>query len=95
MKKHPHLPVIIVEDALSSNGPHLKLLKDLNMSFITVVKPDGNKALFDWVESFDWGEDRSKWDNFQGEFLFIDDRGITQKFRYVNNIPISDTVINI
>ena len=52
-REHPHLPVIIVEDALSSNGPHLRLLKELNMSFITVVKPDGNKSLFEWVEGFD------------------------------------------
>ena len=90
-REHPHLPVIIVEDALSSNGPHLKLLKGLNMSFITVVKPDGNKALFDWVESFEWGKDQSKWDNSQGELSLVDDRGITQKFRFVNGIPLNDT----
>jgi len=45
-REHPHLPIILVEDALSSNGPHLKLLKELNLSFISVVKPDGNKSLF-------------------------------------------------
>jgi len=90
-REHPHLPVIIVEDALSSNGPHLQLLKDLNMSFITVVKPDGNKALFDWVESFDRGEDRSNRDDSQGEFSVVDDQRITRKFRFVNNIPLNDT----
>lgn len=34
--EHPYLPVIVAQDALSSNGPHLKLLIQLNMSFITV-----------------------------------------------------------
>lgn len=71
-REHPHLPVIVVEDALSSNGPHLKLLKELSMSFISVVKPDGNKSLFDWIDGFDWGNDLSKRDKSQGEFSFVD-----------------------
>ncbi len=90
-REHPHLPVIVVEDALSSNGPHLKLLKELNMSFITVVKPDGNKFLFDWVEGFDWSQDLSKRIESQGEFSFIDDKGRTHKFRFVNEALLNDT----
>jgi len=90
-REHPHLSVIVVEDALSSNGPHLKLLLELCMSFISVVKPDGNKFLFDWVESFDWGKDLSKHDESQGEYFFVDDQGKTHKFRFVNQIPLNDT----
>lgn len=90
-REHPHLPVIVVEDALSSNGPHLKLLIELSMSFITVVKPNGNKFLFDWIESFDWSEDLSKHVDSQGEFSFIDDQGKTHKFRFVNQAPLNDT----
>jgi len=90
-REHPHLPVIIVEDALSSNGPHLKLLKELNMSFMTVVKPDGNKSLFDWVEDFDWGNDSSKRDPLQGDFSFVDEEGTTHRFRFVNNCPLNES----
>jgi hypothetical protein len=90
-REHPHLPVIIVEDALSSNGPHLKLLTELNMSFITVVKPDGNKFLFDWLEGFDWSGDLSKRVESQGEFSFVDEQGRTHKFRFVNQMPLNDT----
>ncbi len=90
-REHPHLPVIVVEDALSSNGPHLKLFAELNRSFITVVKPDGNNFLFDWVEGFDWGEDLSKRIESQEEFSFIDDQGRTHKFRFVNQVPLNDT----
>ncbi len=92
-REHPHLQVIVVEDALSSNGPHLKLLKELKMSFITVVKPDGNKSLFDWVEGFDW-EENSNLNELQEEFSFIDAQGKTQKFRYVNQAPLNETQIN-
>ncbi|OGT41733.1 MAG: hypothetical protein A3F13_08785 [Gammaproteobacteria bacterium RIFCSPHIGHO2_12_FULL_40_19] len=49
-REHPHLKLIVTEDALSSNGPHIELIKSLNMSFILGVKPDGNKSLFDWVK---------------------------------------------
>lgn len=90
-REHPHLPVIVAEDALSSNGPHLKLLIELFMSFISVVKPDGNKSLFGWVESFDWGEDLSKRDESQGVFSFVDDQSRTHKFRFVNQVPLNDT----
>ena len=29
-REHPHLPTILVEDALAANGPHLKLLQELD-----------------------------------------------------------------
>jgi len=90
-REHPHLSVILVEDALSANGPHLKLLKELNMSFITVVKPDGNKFLFEWVESFDWGKHLSKRQESQGEFSFTDEQGNTHRFRFVNQVPLNDS----
>lgn len=90
-REHPHLPVIVVEDALSSNGPHLKLLIELCMSFVTVVKPNGNKFLFDWVEGFDWSEDLSKRVESQGEFSSVDEQGRTHKFRFVNQAPLNDT----
>lgn len=89
-REHPHLPVIVVEDALSSNGPHLKLLKSLNMSFISVVKPDGNKSLFDWIKSFEWGKESAIQDKSQREFLYKDLKGHTRRFRFVNNIPLND-----
>lgn len=88
-REHPHLPVVVVEDALSSNGPHLKLLKSLNMSFISVAKPDGNKSLFDWIKSFEWGKESSK-DKSQGEFSYEDPQGCTHKFRFVNHVPLND-----
>ncbi len=49
-REHPHLPLIVVEDALFSNGPHIRLLKELDMSFIIGVKPSGNQKLFEWLK---------------------------------------------
>ena len=89
-KEHPHLPVIVVEDALSSNGPHLNLLKELDMSFISVVKADGNKTLFDWINGFSWEKGFAKRVKSQGEVSFKDAKGHTQKLRFVNEVPLND-----
>jgi hypothetical protein len=40
-REHPHLKVIIIEDGLSSNAPHIETLKALNCSYILGAKPGG------------------------------------------------------
>ncbi len=91
-REHPHLPVILVEDALSSNGPHLKLLEDNNISFIIVVKPDGNKSLFEWIDGFEWESEKGE---FQGEHSFVEEDGTMHKFRFVNQAPLNDTHVDL
>jgi hypothetical protein len=39
-----------VEDGLASNGPHIQLLRELDMHFILGVKPGDHQALFAEVE---------------------------------------------
>jgi hypothetical protein len=36
-REHPHLDIIVIEDDLSSNAPHIERLKKHNMSFIWTV----------------------------------------------------------
>jgi hypothetical protein len=43
---HPHLGVIIVEDGLSSNGPHIEDLQHYRLHFILGAKPGDHTALF-------------------------------------------------
>jgi hypothetical protein len=46
-KEHPHLGVIIIEDALSSNAPHIRDLLDEGVHFILGVKEGDHKHLFE------------------------------------------------
>jgi hypothetical protein len=46
---HPHLKVIVVEDALSSNAPHIRDLQAADMRFLLGVKPGDHQHLFDQV----------------------------------------------
>jgi hypothetical protein len=48
-KEHPHLEFIVVEDGLSSNGPHIKDLRDHRMHFILGAKPGDHPFLFQKV----------------------------------------------
>jgi hypothetical protein len=41
-KDHPHLKMIVVQDALSANGPHIRFLEELNIRYIINVTPNGN-----------------------------------------------------
>jgi hypothetical protein len=46
---HLHLPVIITEDALSSNAPHIRDLKAARCHFLLGVKPGDHAYLFEQV----------------------------------------------
>jgi hypothetical protein len=48
--ENPELPIIILEDGLSSNAPHIELLKELKMGFILGAKPGDHKFLFKNLE---------------------------------------------
>jgi hypothetical protein len=40
-----------VADSLSAPGPHVKLLQEVGCSYIIVVKPDAQVALFEEVQN--------------------------------------------
>jgi hypothetical protein len=46
-KDHPHLPIIVTEDALGSNAPHIRDLKKYRAHFILGVKEGDHKHLFE------------------------------------------------
>lgn len=50
-REHPRLKLIVVEDALSSNAPHVRDLIAYGMHFILGVKPGDHAFLFEQVEA--------------------------------------------
>lgn len=78
-REHPHLPLIVTEDALGSNGPHIHLLKELDMRFILVVKPEGNKSLFEFLK----GIQPQEHTHTDGEY--------TYKMRFINDVPLNES----
>ena len=43
-REHPHLKLVVVVDALASNGPHIKHLKGLGLRFILGAKRADHEA---------------------------------------------------
>jgi hypothetical protein len=56
-QEHPHLKVLVIEDALSSNAPHLEDLIDLGLDFLLGVKPGDHEFLYEQVIAA-WDADR-------------------------------------
>lgn len=78
-REHPHLKVIVVEDGLASNAPHIRDLKANDMRFILGAKPGDHAYLFDWVKA-------SKPKDY-----IITQGKIRHRFQFVNDAPLNDT----
>jgi len=48
---HPKLKLIVVEDGLASNAPHIELLQELNMRYLLGAKPGDHQHLYEAVIS--------------------------------------------
>lgn len=80
-REHPHLQIIVVEDALYANAPHMRLLQSLDMRFILGVKPGDHVALFKQVEECARQHQVSEHTLVEGE--------VTHRFRWVNGVSLN------
>lgn len=78
----PKLSMIIVEDGLASNAPHIRLIKELLFSYILVAKPSDHVYLFEKVE-----ESIINGNLYQLEIQ--DDDNTNRIYHYINNIPLN------
>ncbi|MBK1647624.1 hypothetical protein [Rhabdochromatium marinum] len=80
-REHPHLKLIVVEDGLASNGPHIRHLQALDLRFILGAKPSDHTFLFEWVAATEQTR----------EVSFSNEDGYRHRFRYLNHAPLNDT----
>ena len=74
------LPLIITEDGLSSNAPHIKALKAGNFRFILGVKEGDHAYLFNYV-------------NAAGQTTEYEERTgtILHRYRFINQVPLNES----
>jgi hypothetical protein len=84
-REHPHLKLIVVEDALASNAPHIRLLQELNLRFILGAKQSDHTFMFDWVNQS--SETKS--------YEYTDAKGYHHRFRYNNQVPLNSSSGNL
>ena len=87
---HPQLPVVITEDALSPNAPHIRDLKEHNCRFLLGVKPGDHKLLFDYVQ-YAHEHDLVT----EHEMADPKDAQITHRFRFLDEVPLNQSNLNL
>jgi len=80
---HPRLPIIMVEDALSANAPHIAELKRHDMRFILGVKPGDHKYLFAHVQQAHAAGQTTEFEIQEGK--------LSHRFRYLNDVPLNES----
>jgi hypothetical protein len=84
-QEHPHLPVIIVEDALSANAPHLRDLREARVHYIIGVKPGDHAFLFQHLHDAD-AAGRTQ------QLTLVDPAtGVLHHFRFHNGVPLNES----
>ncbi len=80
---HPNLPIIITEDALSPNAPHITDLKEQNMRCILGVKEGDHKFLFSQVTKEKLAGTTTTFE--------IEDDGVIHRFHFINEVPLNES----
>jgi hypothetical protein len=78
---HPDLPLIVTEDALSSNAPHIRELEKHNLHYILGVKEGDHPFLFERVAAAQQTGQTTELE-FQGI-------GVKHQFRFLNQVPLN------
>ena len=90
---HPRLPIIITEDALSSNAPHIREAEKYNFHYILGVKKGDHSFLFNQVEG-----SQNRGETTQFELVDKDDPKKIHRFLFLNKVPLNrshqDLLIN-
>jgi len=81
---HPHLKVIVTEDSLSSNAPHIRFLHDHDLHYILGVKEGDHAFLFEHVAA---AEHAGRVTYYEREDAAT---GLRQRFRFVSAVPLNE-----
>jgi hypothetical protein len=86
---HPHLQVIVTEDSLSSNAPHIQVLHEHHLHYILGVKEGDHASLFAQVEAAERA----------GQVTYYDRRdaktGLRHHFRFASDVPLNEAHVDL
>ena len=80
---HPDLPLIITEDGLSSNAPHLEALQAGNFRFILGVKEGDHAYLFKYVNAAHAAGQTTEYEQREGKLI--------HRYRFINQVPLNES----
>jgi hypothetical protein len=84
-RSHPHLRVIVIEDGLSSNAPHIHEIESHKMHYILGAKQSDHAFLFASLNE-------SEQAGLVGHHEIVHEKsGIIDRFRFQNNVPLNES----
>lgn len=84
-QEHPRLPLIVVEDGLSSNAPHIRELQRLGMHFLLGAKQGDHPFLYDAVIA---AHDEDRATTWSGKTP----AGVHYEIAFINGVPLNDRI---
>jgi hypothetical protein len=82
---HPHLKVIVTEDSLSSNAPHIEMLQDHHLHYILGVKEGDHAYLFEQVAA---AEQAGRVTYYDRDAPKTD---LHHRFRFASDMPLNES----
>jgi hypothetical protein len=88
-QEHPRLPIIVIEDALSANAPHLRDLAEAGAHYIIGVKQGDHAFLFNRLHAADAA------DQTQHLTQVDADTGLLRHYRWHHQIPLNESNLDM
>jgi hypothetical protein len=82
---HPHLPVVVVEDGLASNAPHIHECQRYNLRFLLGVKQGDHAFLFEHVGAL---RERGEVEEFE---VFDEATGVRHRYLIGQQVPLNES----
>lgn len=82
---HPHLKVIVTEDSLSSNAPHIEMLQDHHLHYILGVKEGDHAYLFEQVAAAEPAGRVTYYDRDDPK------TDLHHRFRFASDMPLNES----
>jgi hypothetical protein len=82
-QEHPRLKLIVVEDGLASNAPHIREIRNLGMHYILGAKPGDHAFLY--------GEVETAYDRDEMTFVSWQEADVWCEVGFVNGVPLNDS----
>jgi hypothetical protein len=82
---HPHLKVIVTEDSLSSNAPHIEMLHEHHLHYILGVKEGDHAYLFEQVAAAEQAGRVTYYDRDDPK------TDLHHRFRFASDLPLNES----
>lgn len=87
-QRYPETLMILVEDALYANAPHLRQIRENGWKFIITVKPDSHKSLF---KQFEWRRESGQVKSFET----TDENGRRRRFSWTEGLYLCQSAADV